>query len=1142
MRIEKLEFANLNSLVGRYSIDFTHPSLADAGMFIISGPTGAGKTTILDAISYGLYGCTPRLKRGVSQQSNELMNRDAAECMASVVFEVNGQRYRVTSEHRRAKARKETGKPFAQPRRTLARVESDGKTTTMETQVRSVDACVEQLTGLSFENFTRCMMLAQGEFSRFMKAEGKERADVLATITRSGIYERIGERVQERVAEQNKLLDALRWQEVLPEEVRTAKECERAESQKRCEMLKAELDTGREMLKWLADMADYQKRCAEADAAASAAQKALADFNAGDEARQLVRARAAEKVAPLCDARDSALKTRRETQERLDSLSEEIQKTAAAVEAAQEVRDARLKRYAEEAPRLEAEANLVREKILPLEKEMEGARSRLATSKKSHSEAAAACRNAQNAAARAQEAKELHAKELAALLARQNELLPDAQLPASISLVESRLHDMQTASGDAGDLPSLAEVVAAVQANAAQQEALLQGRTREESVAELQQLEELQRALAERDNAAETHRRAQGKLAAAEAAQRALPAPDEAVQRLRDAAALVDKLRSVCDIKEQLADLYERFCRHEFDTCPCCGSATPGAAPARVEGSMLKEAQLKHQAIEKECAELEKKHAAAREKISAAEAQLETAEQQLSMRETALQELVKKHSAPLPELPAEGIRRMRESLQRLSELERERAALERRLALAERCDAFLQAVRPFAASVPTNVAEAQALTAKLRKRAEDYEQLLSSIESARNRAAKDDERCAQSTRAAEEAQKKCGETAAALETAETEWKTLHDKRAGLGLPEESADAALIRIAAAQKKLTDARQQAETDLSAAKMQQSRKKEEESELKGQRSSAEAQLTTALAKLLDALKEQGFADEEAFAEARSGIAYIAEWSARQEGLKEAQDKATAAALALHGEMERCAARALTTETPEAICERQEAMAQQYKEEEAALKEQNRVLAIDDAARAANSETEAQRRQISVVRDRWQLLFTILGGKKEGFKQYAQQITFDCLISSANAQLARLNDRYELFQGPGDDFALYVIDRWSDDENGRSCANLSGGESFIVSLALALGLSTLSGSDTSIDTLFLDEGFGTLDADTLEKVLSSLEQLRAEGKLIGIISHVNALKERMPPSAQLEITRASGSARSSIAPHPAVTAQKNG
>ena len=1141
MKIEKLEFANLNSLVGSYTIDFTHPSLADAGMFIISGPTGAGKTTILDAIAYGLYGCTPRLQKGVSQQSNELMNRESAECMASVVFEVNGQRYRVTTEHRRAKARTETGKPFAQPKRTLARVENDGRTTTMETLVRRVDACVEQLTGLNFDNFTRCMMLAQGEFSRFLKAEGKDRANVLSTITGTEIYERIGQRVHERVDEQNKKLEALQMREVLPEDERAAKIVARDAAQKRSSTLKAGLDACREMLKWLAEMADYQKRCAAADAAATAAQKALADFNAGEEARLLGRARAAEKIAPLCDARNSALQTRLETDARLDALSAEIKKIAMTVTAAQSVRDATMKRHSEEAPRLEKEANLVREEILPLEKEMEGVRVRLESSRKSHSEALAACQKAEKAAAQAQQDREQHAKELEVLCARRNALLPDAQLPAHISLVESRLQDMREAAGEVSELLSLPAAQEAVRANATQQEALLQGGTRETLTAELQSLEKLQHALAERNEAAELCRRAQEKLSAAETLQRELPALEETEQRLSDATAHVDKLRSVCDIQEQLADLYERFRRHEFDTCPCCGSATPGAAPARVEDSMLNEAREKKKALENECAELKKKHASAREAISAAKARVETAEQLLSKRENALQDLVNKRTTPIPEKPAEDICRIKASLQRLSELEEERAELERRLAFAERCDIFVQVVRPFAVNVPANMTEAQELTVNLRKRAEAYEQLLAGIDNAQNCAAKDSERCAQSVRAAEEAQKKSEETASALKTVETEWSALCDKRAKLGNPEESADAALKRIDAAQKKLADALQQAETALSAAMTQQTEKRAEESELKGHRASAEKLLVEALVKLQAALKEQGFENETAFGAARSGIARIPEWEARLESLKEAQNKASAAAQALHGEMERCAARALTTEAEEVIRERQDATAQQLKESDEVLETLNRALAIDDAARATNREIETLRQQIVAERDRWQLLFTVLGGKKEGFKQYAQQITFDCLIASANMQLRNLNDRYELFQGPGDDFALYVIDRWTDDENGRSCANLSGGESFVVSLALALGLSSLSGSDTSIDTLFLDEGFGTLDPDTLERVLSSLEKLRAEGRLIGIISHVNELKERLPVSARLEVTRAPSSAISIIAPHPAVTSRKN-
>lgn len=102
-----------------------------------------------------------------------------------------------------------------------------------------------------------------------------------------------------------------------------------------------------------------------------------------------------------------------------------------------------------------------------------------------------------------------------------------------------------------------------------------------------------------------------------------------------------------------------------------------------------------------------------------------------------------------------------------------------------------------------------------------------------------------------------------------------------------------------------------------------------------------------------------------------------------------------------------------------------------------------------------------------------------------------------------------------------LGIIDTWQGDV-ARDTKTLSGGESFLVSLALALALSDLVSHKTSIDSLFLDEGFGTLDGETLEIALDALDQLNASGKMIGIISHVEALKERIP--VQLKIYKSSG------------------
>jgi exonuclease SbcC len=129
--------------------------------------------------------------------------------------------------------------------------------------------------------------------------------------------------------------------------------------------------------------------------------------------------------------------------------------------------------------------------------------------------------------------------------------------------------------------------------------------------------------------------------------------------------------------------------------------------------------------------------------------------------------------------------------------------------------------------------------------------------------------------------------------------------------------------------------------------------------------------------------------------------------------------------------------------------------------------------------------------------------------------------MVSRANEQLARMTDRYLLIRDQAQPLELNVIDSWQAGEI-RSTKNLSGGESFVVSLALALGLSEMVGGNVRVDSLFLDEGFGALDEEALETALETLAGLRREGKLIGVISHVGALKERI--ACQLEVVPGTG------------------
>lgn len=149
--------------------------------------------------------------------------------------------------------------------------------------------------------------------------------------------------------------------------------------------------------------------------------------------------------------------------------------------------------------------------------------------------------------------------------------------------------------------------------------------------------------------------------------------------------------------------------------------------------------------------------------------------------------------------------------------------------------------------------------------------------------------------------------------------------------------------------------------------------------------------------------------------------------------------------------------------------------------------------------------------------------------FRRFAQSLTLGHLVFLANQRLLKLDGRYQLQRKNSDALALEVIDTWQADSV-RDTATLSGGESFLVSLALALALSDLVSARTSIDSLFLDEGFGTLDNETLELALNALDSLNASGKMIGIISHVDALKERVP--VQIKVNKNNGLGYSQLDP----------
>ena len=304
---------------------------------------------------------------------------------------------------------------------------------------------------------------------------------------------------------------------------------------------------------------------------------------------------------------------------------------------------------------------------------------------------------------------------------------------------------------------------------------------------------------------------------------------------------------------------------------------------------------------------------------------------------------------------------------------------------------------------------------------------------------------------------------------------------------------------------------------------------SELLGKQQSLGEQLTQEQRTLdsrqhdwLVALTQSPFADEASFAAALLSD----EQQSSLQSLKARLDKLLTEACALKVASEQSVAQLLATPQTQLSrglldeqLQRLQGLSKALNERQGELRAQ---LQGDEQRRQGLQALFAEIGAKQAEYDLWQQLNSLIGSADGAkYRKFAQGLTLDHLVYLANQQLQRLHGRYQLARRSSGELELEVVDTWQGDV-ARDCKTLSGGESFLVSLALALALSDLVSHKTSIDSLFLDEGFGTLDGETLEVALDALDALNASGKMIGVISHVEALKERIP--VQLKVHKSVG------------------
>lgn len=1214
MKILKIHFKNLNSLIGEWDIDFEHPAFVHEGIFAITGPTGSGKTTILDAICLALYGATPRLG-AITKGSNQIMSRQTGDCKSEVTFAINQVKYRCTWMQHRAHFRP-SGELQSQ-KHELFNI-NIGKM--IADTVRGVPEKVEEISGLNFQRFTRSMLLAQGNFAAFLQANANERAPILEQITGTEIYSKISIQVFEHRKTEEGLLKAL-LDEVSHLTILSAEELaqlqeKEAHSEQEIKALTAELANIDLSLQWLAKIDQLRLEQTSLQAEQTSLQLETEAFaNDRTRLRQATLARElAVEYKTLLDGRKQLQQIKGEIAMRQQQLPEsETKEQSLATNAKQATKELQDKKTAQQ-----NSLPLIRE-VKQLDQKIE------------HQEQT--CQKTANELQKLEkEARQLQLKqqrdefrmtallsELANLESKLLENAGDAKLQAELSGMENQIkaikelqeqaenkqrqwqqqdklqehqnHQLQNMQREhAATFARQQELLDKSQHLQISREANLQGDDlptwmgrQEEWQRNLQALEKISATLQNKTLQEQevTRLQSEGNHLQEELAKLAV-----AQQQSLASATLCDEQ---CELLEQMQLQQSRIQsleaeRHKLiagQACPLCGAVEhPYASQLPpLESDLgkrlleIKQKQKQHQAILSKlntALELnQEKRTRVQQAITDAEGKIAILTQSLreswpgqgldwqedapnKQLQTKLETLVKVNndlsaeaskiiSAELQaaatsqalqkqlDLAREALQQNANKLQKLTteskntkttlrNLQAEIEAVQQNI--QEKSNALIAVFQSFniAARVFSDFAPA---LAQLRSRAQNFASLTTlrqqqshlqgelsvQIKLQADSLSQLRERLSTSRQTLQE------QTAATQALQQTRQQQFQDRD-----PVQEEDRLQKEVAAAEKLAEKARLQA---------QEARSKLEQ--LQASLQTLEQSLTLWQATLADA--------EEIFLHARSQKGFCAEQDyltallpepeyqtlvSKAEKLKNQQISLRARSNSNQQQLALEEAKKVTGENAELLRQKQQEQAEKQAGKQQELGAMRQILAENQRQQTLLAEKQEKIDRQRQELQRWDNLNELIGsadGKK--YRNIVQGMTFDIVIGLANKKLEKLTGRYQLVRSQEQLLELNVIDHYQAGET-RSCKNLSGGESFIVSLALALGLAQMASHKIRVDSLFLDEGFGTLDEAALDQALDTLASLQQDGKLIGIISHVQAIKTRI--NTQLQVVKLTG------------------
>lgn len=1041
MKILKVKLLNINSLKGEFEIDF-QKFLNDVSLFAITGPTGAGKSTILDVITCALYGRTARFEKTTPY---DLMSRHTGECFCEVSFMVKGKNYRSSWGVNRSR-KKPDGK-FQSPKMEIVDLDS-GKV--IESYLSKVPKVVEEITGLDFDRFLQSMMLAQGSFDAFLKAKENERSNLLEKITGTYIYKQISQSIYDTYSQKKKEIEtaqiALGSIELLDKDIVQEKTKQLEESKKQ----KQELDKKETQLKKISTWLDTLKNLENDNIKYTNEFKQISKEKEDkkEDFLKLELANKALRIQPINQEKNQLFITITNDKQRLESLKQEKE-------------------------------TLTKE-ITTKSKELDSSKETLEKEKLSYS----------------QNYNKL--KEVRVLQTQvENKYALNIEKSKKISSYLQELAklfevDLQTLLNDESQLQSYYESFS---------------NTLNTSKEQLNKLLEEYKICEEQTkdiNTKENNTRA--KLKEIEALLKALDDYEKLNQELNQEQTNIKEYNSQIEVQTNLNNEKTKLINQIQETL------------STLKQTREKELLIKN--YEQDRAKLKdgqecflcgsKEHPYINHSINI---DIDKTTQKIKEQESYLGEQNKE------------LNQAQINLGKLStKLESSNLNMQKQQTTKTQIEEFFQA-NSFKMEQDSKASlqeQNQINEAKLkeyvllREQKEKLQTQKENQQTAVNIYVQKEQQIKSNIKAIEELKQEQKALNKELQELQTKSKSILD------VPNLDEFEQII-----QKSLDSVSKQyndLQTYLSSLKSKDEVTTKQIEQLVQKQTGDNQTLELLNEKFNKALEEYGFSSYEEFEKAKL----------------EKEQFETLTKLCKNIEEKYSQIQTLKTDTAKKLKE--------HKEQEKELSFDNRNLedinkelqelqsTIDklqenigslskeleiDASNMKKSEDKIkeceQKKEASKV---WVKLNEMIGSATgDKFAKFAQGITLDQLIYLANKHLEILSPRYELQRATDSSKLLdiEIIDGFQGDVV-RGVNTLSGGESFIVSLSLALGLSSLASQKISIDSLFLDEGFGTLDSDSLELALNALNQLQSSGKMVGVISHVEALKERIQKQIKVE------------------------